>query len=1265
MLPNLRQLLVREMDSLVDDDTETTQISLIRINSPRKGKRYWDIRVVHDGESTVLAGNKSFVDPFTTYEYSSNFRFHVDDSLDPENCIPTEAINKSMHQITDYGAVLLRQLDLDNTTRRPRNRNITPERVNVTGVICPPERLVVPDRTISLQNANLIRTLLVVGQDVCSNSATKEFCKYKEMVSPALIQQSLMQVIQHLEEIGHPRKVMLATRAVLQANTPCLRKHENATRSLRLHFRMLLEVISTTGNFHLISVITIGDLPFQELNIQIEKLTIFEPTVKIASYHIHVAAAIGAVLAILGTIASFGGLPSKVSLKRKKSRAQEAAVKEATFEELRKLKIEEPGELPDIDICFVHGLYGYNTDVKNLFWLTTRTLYHDANHLLDELAKARNDRRQRPLLFVGYSIGGFLVKSALILARNTAISKANLAYVLDQMGNPQAARLLYEEVPKFRGSFGQMLKAAAPPDTMVPEVNPMKIEYTTNPAVVAVLFIHKTTIPVAKPPIANTFSRPNLSASTPGIMRPNVEDALIIASKYEASVGFTPLVTAYVGMKNSGVNIPRSMKKNEAIRRTYFVSFQAATMKKVVFLGGRRALIAIQEKVRKGIITNPMTRTDHPNPREELFSIFDNAIGIITPPIDDPDTAKPKAAALFLSNLSDLQYEYSTGTFSVENRLSGQAEAIPRSVMHKNRLFGQSHWINGLTMFLEILEIIEPLIRDETSKAYSGIQKCKALAYIIKSWRAPPWPSLPRVDLPPKGVADELVDCYLRTFETLYRILHIPTFKRDYEALWMSDVERNAAFLIQVKLVLAIGATTYDEQFSLRTSAIQWIYEAQIWLSVPESKSRLNIISLQISLLLLLARETASVSGDMTWISAGALLRSAVYMGLHRDPALLPKMTTFAAEMRRRLWNTILEITLQSSMTLGGAPFISLEDFNAEPPGNFDDEQLVAEDPVPKPESDFTQMSIAIALRKIFPLRLAITKFLNDLDSQGSYEETLRLDTELRASCKILRHTLQGFNSKNTKPSPSRFEMRAVDFIMNRYLSSLHIPFFGSSLHEPTYAFSRKVLLETSLKIWCAAYPSSSIMTAQSHSAIDSSARNDFARLTACGSGFFRTVALQASVLIAAELRTQLQEEESIGPMPFRPDLFSVLDDAKTWGLLCIKAGETNMKGYLLTCLIAAQVEGLKRGLGKDELPRFLVKAAEDAEDTCLPILEKAAQAQAGKTIDQLDLMPLNMAPELVENWEFMMTDSLFNMGNIEQMDWGFNGGTAQESSLW
>ncbi|KAM5382586.1 hypothetical protein ACJZ2D_002376 [Fusarium nematophilum] len=536
----------------------------------------------------------------------------------------------------------------------------------------------------------------------------------------------------------------------------------------------------------------------------------------------------------------------------------------------------------------------------------------------------------------------------------------------------------------------------------------------------------------------------------------------------------------------------------------------------------------------------------------------------------------------------------------------------------------------------DMFEMIEPHIH-ESSDVISGLQKCKALARLIKSQRTPPWPTCLTTDLPPRIVADALVECYLRTTEKIYRILHIPSFRENYEALWVSSGDADRAFLVQVKLVFALGATTYDDIFTLRASAIQWIYEAQTWLSEPEFKSRLGIQYLQTDILLLLAREMVAVGGEPPWIAAGSLLRTAVSMGLHRDPVHLSKRTKLVSEMRRRLWNTILEILLQSSLSSGSPPLISLNDFDTEPPDNLDDDQLVVDDPSSRLEKDFTQVSIARALRKTFPCRLRVAKFLNDLESPGTYEETLRLDAELRASYRALSQILQACKSSSGR-SPTEFELCAVDFIMRRYLSALHLPFFGPSLTETSFAFSRKVIVETSFKIWCTAYPPSAT-DVDSNSPAFPSSRDEFARLTACGFGFFRTVAWQASLIIAVELRNQLQEEESLCPGPIRSDLLGVLKDAKTWTMRCIEAGETNIKGYLGISLITAHIQGLMRRLTKDEMIKSMVKGAEEAEETCFSMLEQAAaRCEIGEVSRGIDQIPLSIGLDLPEDWEFMVS---------------------------
>jgi hypothetical protein len=206
----------------------------------------------------------------------------------------------------------------------------------------------------------------------------------------------------------------------------------------------------------------------------------------------------------------------------------------------------------------------------------------------------------------------------------------------------------------------------------------------------------------------------------------------------------------------------------------------------------------------------------------------------------------------------------------------------------------------------------ERLARSNESGALSLLSECKALARKIKVSREPSTTTETSTSFPSKDVADQMVNAYFRTFESTFRVLHIPSFWKDYEAFWASSEDMTQTpvtpFQLQVKLVMSIGAVLYDRDFSYRKNAIEWVREATVWLSVPRSKSRLTVSGLQVMILLCIARETTGLGADLIWISVGSLLRTAISMGLHRDPKVLPKASLFQEEMHRRLWNTILEV---------------------------------------------------------------------------------------------------------------------------------------------------------------------------------------------------------------------------------------------------------------------------------------------------------------------------------------------------------------------
>jgi hypothetical protein len=313
-----------------------------------------------------------------------------------------------------------------------------------------------------------------------------------------------------------------------------------------------------------------------------------------------------------------------------------------------------------------------------------------------------------------------------------------------------------------------------------------------------------------------------------------------------------------------------------------------------------------------------------------------------------------------------------------------------------------------------------------------------------------------------------------------------------------------------------------------------------------------------------------------------------------------------------------------------------MEDFNTEVPGNYNDDQLTQPEARSQPEHVFTQTSCAIALRKTFRIRLAAVKFLNDVGTSGTYEETLRIDAALRASCKALRRTIQTYTASVTEPL---FATNAIEFIMQRYVSSLHIPYFNPALHEAAYAFSRKAVLDTSLKIWNLGFSQTA------------SNETDMARLCRCGAGFFRGFTFHASSFLAVELRAQMQEEDSVP----RPDLLSIPEDAANLVLRCIEAGETGIKGYLLLRILIAQIDAIKRHVRHDEMQALLGQAAEQAVEHCVPMLERMAsqgQEDTMTAVESTGDFDFQISPDMMGDWDLAMTD-VFSFGSSGDFDSG------------
>lgn len=378
--------------------------------------------------------------------------------------------------------------------------------------------------------------------------------------------------------------------------------------------------------------------------------------------------------------------------------------------------------------------------------------------------------------------------------------------------------------------------------------------------------------------------------------------------------------------------------------------------------------------------------------------------------------------------------------------------------------------------------------------------------------------------VPSRTVADRLLQLYLDTFETTYRILHVPSFLKQYADYWSDPQNPDMAFVAQLLAVMAVGSRFYsdsperDERVTYQKPAMKWIMAVQSYISCTFVSPDINLKMIQTQTLLLVARLAVASDGDVAWASSGSLIRSAMTMGLHRDPTRFRKATTpFWSELRRRLWTTIVELDLKMSLDRGVPPSVDLDECDCDPPSNWDDSELyetMENNPAPLSTARYTRNFYQCLLSKTLELRYRVAKKINTLRFDLSYDETLRISEDLCRSMKTASDLFED-NASGMNPSDAarnRFAQSLHLFIMRKFLLALHRPFCLSVIRLPKCSYSRKVCLEFSLEILSQMElpnPTDPIL---------------YPHITQLGSGMFCDETFHAAITVCVELSLQAQE---------------------------------------------------------------------------------------------------------------------------------------------
>lgn len=262
--------------------------------------------------------------------------------------------------------------------------------------------------------------------------------------------------------------------------------------------------------------------------------------------------------------------------------------------------------------------------------------------------------------------------------------------------------------------------------------------------------------------------------------------------------------------------------------------------------------------------------------------------------------------------------------------------------------------------------------------------------------------------LPERNIVDIQVALYFRTWETTYKILHEPMFWKEYHGFWEGRAHEGGqvSFAVILNLIVAttkcltakddvfLGDTTAD-----RHTASNIIEICDAWIS-RQPRKRLILPFFQVQCLALLAKRVNCVKLKQDWVTSGDLFRLALASGMHRDPSLLAsgKISAFEKEMKKRLWVTIMELELQSSLESGLQSSLTSLYFDTPAPANLPDDAFSTETqemPASRPAEHFTSASYLNITLKSLPFRIHLAQLLNNPSSDMHYSDILHYDAQI------------------------------------------------------------------------------------------------------------------------------------------------------------------------------------------------------------------------------------------------------------------------------
>jgi hypothetical protein len=325
-------------------------------------------------------------------------------------------------------------------------------------------------------------------------------------------------------------------------------------------------------------------------------------------------------------------------------------------------------------------------------------------------------------------------------------------------------------------------------------------------------------------------------------------------------------------------------------------------------------------------------------------------------------------------------------------------------------------------------------------------------------------------------VCIRLSELYFDNLEHCFRIIHRDTFFEQLNEFFSPAAapQQDSTFVVQMLAVVCMGAMmgiTHECQDVLRaqngTIVDMTVLYMQQFLESMGSKKYYTVSTLQTKMLLLLLRWMRLDKHNDLWRASGDVLRHCLILKMDKDPDELSEaFTPLEAELRRRLWYTIVEEDMMLSI-LRNMPCM-VPTFSTKPPLNINDAELHSYGQTPSPRSldEWTDSLCQCVLAESAKDRLHACRDLhstNSLDYAHVLSHTRTFEKILDTLPPPLRFSHQNDAAHKV---PSRLMARMeLDISVRRPLMHLYAPFAHASDKSGEFAEARAGYLQSCLML--------------------------------------------------------------------------------------------------------------------------------------------------------------------------------------------------------